>query len=162
MRKLYRVNVMRMGDTYSFNYSSKVKVYRGSEKGLKTLLRKLGATDNESEPKSFRGKTFDQITQEIVNQSDPFVYIWSNKLDKMQMIVTESLQEKTPKWTIRLGAEVSFDYMRKVSVFINDKEYVYEIDNFTWYDAKELFNKGQYYKFVNKMKPFFNKGRKIK
>ena len=90
MRKLYKVNVMRMGDTYSFNYSGKVKVYRGSEVGLKTLLRRLGAADSASEPRSSREKTFDQITQEIVSQSDPTIYVWSNVIDKMQMITMEN------------------------------------------------------------------------
>jgi len=160
MRKLYKVNVMKMGDTYSFNYEGKVKVYRGSEVGLKLLLRRLGASDNVSEPRSFRGKTFDTITQEIVSQSDPFIYVWSNIMDKMQMIVTESLKEKVQTWNIRLGTQVNFDYMQKVTVFINDKEYVYELDSFTWYNAKELFNKRQYNKFVNKMKPYLVKEEK--
>ncbi len=90
MRKLHKVNVMKMGDTYSFNYSGKVKVYRGSDVGLKTLLRRLGAADTQSEPRSSRERTFDQITQEIVSQTDPTIYVWSNKIDKMQMIVTEA------------------------------------------------------------------------
>lgn len=158
MRRLYRVNVMKMGNSYSFNYNGKVKVYRGGEEGLKTLLRKLKVSDTKEEPKSFRIKTFGQIAQEIIDQSDPVIYIWSNILDKMQMIVTESLQEAKQKWNIRLGAQINFDYTQKVTVFINDKEYVYEIDSFTWANVKELFNKRQYNKFVNTMKPFLVKG----
>jgi len=73
----------------------------------------------------------------------------------MRKAITEAT-----KWNIRLGAQVNFDYMQKISVFINDKEYVYEIDNFTWYEAKQLFHKRQYNKFVNKMKQYLVKGDK--
>lgn len=91
MRKLYKVNIMKMGNSYSFNYAGgQVKVYRGGEDGLRTLLRKLGASDDKIPPKSFRSKTFINMAKEIINQSDPIVWIWSNKLDKMNMIVTEN------------------------------------------------------------------------
>ncbi len=116
MRKLYRVNVMKMGRSYSFNYSGKVKVYRGSEEGLKTLLRKLKVSDTKEEPRSFRIKTFGQIAQEIIDQSDSIIYIWSNILDKMQMIVTEAQE-----LNIQLGTVSIFDYEVRAEVLINGK-----------------------------------------
>lgn len=64
---------------------------------------------------------------------------------------------KEAKWDIQLGTQINFDYMQKVQVFINGKEYNYQIDNFQWYDAKELYNKRQYNKFVNTMKPYLIK-----
>lgn len=154
MRKLYKVNIIKMGDSYSFNYGNgKVKVYRGGEEGLRTLLRKLGASDNKVAPKSFRSKTFIKMAQEIIDQSDPIVWIWSNNLDKMNMIVTED----APQWNIKLGPQINFDYMQKVTVFINNKEYIYQLDSFSWNTAKELFSKRQYNKFVNFMKPYLVK-----
>lgn len=84
-RSLVRVHVRYdNNDVWTIQYLRTVRVFRGSIENFAKFLRKIGASDDKTAPRSVRNVTYMQMAQEIKDGSDPIVWIWSNVLSKMQ------------------------------------------------------------------------------
>lgn len=88
MRFLYKCRITIYKDSYTLNCSplkvdgqkNKSLVFRGSEEGFKTFLRKIKAKDTQTSPASKKNRTYQDMINQAKTGEDPYVYVWSNLL----------------------------------------------------------------------------------
>ncbi len=83
-RSLVRVHVRYEKDVWTIQYLRTVRVFHGPIENFAKFLRRVGASDDQTAPKSVRNLTYMQIAQEIMDGTDPIIWIWSNILSKMK------------------------------------------------------------------------------
>lgn len=100
--KLVKVEVFNDGNSWSMQWKGQSYVHRGDLDSFSKLLRKIKASDDHKDPKSYRDVTYKQMASEIANGSDRFIWVWEHMLKKlyeeneMRRIYKE---EKDPKAT---------------------------------------------------------------
>lgn len=67
----------------------KVIVFLGDVEKLKNWLRKKKSKDTQTNPPSLKKRTYQQMIDQIIEGSDPYIYIWSNMIAK-DLIVKET------------------------------------------------------------------------
>ena len=95
MKFLYKCRISITNSAYTLNgdsqYGRHTVVFRGSEEGFKLFLRRIGAKDGESLPRSGREKTYQQIIDEVKSGKTPHIYVWSNRMPK-DTVIKESTE----------------------------------------------------------------------
>lgn len=97
MRFLYKCRIEVYKDSFNLNckplnaegQKSKTIVFRGSEEGFRSFLRKVKAKDTETTPASVKNRTYQQMIDQAKQKIDPYVFIWSNMLPQ-EGVVKES------------------------------------------------------------------------
>jgi hypothetical protein len=99
IRSLVQINIYWNGkNSFSMNWPGGNKVFNGSPEGFAKFLRRIGAKESSSYPRSERYKTYSQIVDDIVTAKDPNVYCWSNILaDIPERILNENFLLKDLK-----------------------------------------------------------------
>ena len=85
-RRLVPVKVYYLSDSFLMqDDAGKEVTVKASPEKFRDLLMKLKAKDEYSQPKSFRDKTYMEIVDGIMNNSDNGIYIWSTYWDKVDV-----------------------------------------------------------------------------
>jgi hypothetical protein len=63
-----------------------ISIQNKSVNEISKLFQKAHVKDNASEPRSFRGTTYRQIVQDILNGVDRMSWIWSNHLQLLYAV----------------------------------------------------------------------------
>lgn len=97
MRSLVQILIhWDMKNSFTLNYPGGFKTFHGSPEGFAKFLRRIGAKESSSYPRSARFKTYMEIVKSIMDGKDPTVYCWSNILAGIpeRVINEENIIEK--------------------------------------------------------------------
>jgi len=84
MRYLVRIEVLFDGNSrWTMLFEQRQKIVFGDKEQFARLLRKLGASDDKFDPKSFRSMTYKNIVEEIMEGKDRIIWIWSDILFRL-------------------------------------------------------------------------------
>jgi hypothetical protein len=90
MRSLVPIQVRWNYSSFNLSYPGGSKIFRGSPESFAKFLRKLGAKEGSTTPRSSRTWTYKEMVDAIMRGKDPNIYVFSNDLANIpQMIINE-------------------------------------------------------------------------
>lgn len=173
IRSLVHIDVYWDGKrSFTLNYPGGGKVFNGSAEGFEKFLRKIGAVEGSTLPRSGRTLTYKEIVQNIMTGKDPSLYAWVNRIvDFPERIINESrLNPMVFTNDDILYYEDQIDFMRQINKEIFHKK---TIDSLPFsFDGSDMYDKtsnntifpmaaGGKYKY-NELKKFIMKKYNVK
>ncbi len=93
-RKLIKVKIRYIKDTWVLGYNGKEKTFYGDDNGFKKILMRIKASDTQTDPKSVRNVKYMDMVQGIKKGKDNCIWIYDNVWNKLPMFMKESKNEK--------------------------------------------------------------------
>jgi len=89
MRKLLKTYVINNGaKAWTLKNEYGERIFYGDTEDFIRLLKRLKVSDNLTDPRSKRNLTYMDIVQGILNHTNPYIYIWSNRYPKKTILNT--------------------------------------------------------------------------
>ncbi len=86
MRKLERVRVFNDGRKWSLMLPGRSFSFLGNQEDFKLFLRRIKASDSETQPKSKRKQPYATMVQNIVSGENTYIWLWKHILDAIPLV----------------------------------------------------------------------------
>lgn len=104
-RRLIQLTITNVTTGLHFSWDGNQYSAKLSVSQLSKVLNRIGAKDNETQPKGTRGKTFLQMAREIFSNSDNTCWAWSSDLHGLVEIIL--LCQKIPEPVVESEITIS-------------------------------------------------------
>lgn len=98
-RHLVKVDIQYTSpSSFTLRYEGGMKTFYGSMEDFARFLRRLKASDDKNDPRSYRSMTFKAMAQEAMDGTDTVVWVWSNILNpylSRKMTIEKKFKETT-------------------------------------------------------------------
>lgn len=124
-------------NTFSMSYPGGNKVFNGSAESFEKFLKKLGASEASTSPRSARTWTYKAMVDAVMSGEDPNIYVFSNRLAEIpQMVINEAFGKDSFKNNDLVSIDDQISFRKQVSKELDKAEIPIYFDNVDMVDDK--------------------------